>query len=52
METLSKSEAMDLLKTMFKEVGVVSTWKWDDALRNVKSDSRYKFLNFSMQDKK
>jgi hypothetical protein len=26
---------------MFRDVGVEITWKFDDALRNVKTDERY-----------
>ena len=37
---------------MLRDVGVGSTWKWDDALRNIKSDERYRFLKMPMQEKK
>jgi hypothetical protein len=37
---------------MLRDVGVGSTWKWDDALRNIKSDERYRYLNMPMQEKK
>ena len=40
------------MKDLRKEVGVVSTWKWDDAHRNIRSDERYKFIKMSMQEKK
>ena len=49
---MDENEAKDLLKTLFKEIGVVSTWKWDDALRNVSTDQRYKCLKMSMAEKK
>lgn len=52
LEAMSETEAKELLKTLFKEVGVVSSWKWDDALRNVKEEGRYKMLKMSMHDKK
>ena len=45
---MSEAESNELLKSLFKEVGVVSTWKWDDALRNVKADYRYKSLKMTM----
>jgi len=49
---MSKSESIELLKTMFREVGVTSTWTRDDALRNVKDDSRFKFLKISISEQK
>ena len=52
LQNLSKDEQVSLLKEMFREVGVVSTWKWDDAYRNVKNDERFKFVKMSMQEKK
>lgn len=52
MESLTKQEAAELMKEMLKEVGVTSTWKWDDAHRNIKSNDKYKFIKMSMQEKK
>lgn len=52
LENLSKEESTTLMKDMLKEVGVVSTWKWDDAHRNIKSDDRYRFIKLTMQEKK
>jgi hypothetical protein len=40
------------MKDILKEVGVVSTWKWDDSHRNIKSDDRYKYIKMTMQEKK
>ena len=37
---------------MMRDVGVCSTWKWDDAYRNIKNDERYQFLNMPNQEKK
>ena len=52
LENLSKDESVKLMKELLKEVGVVSTWKWDDAHRNIKSDEKYRFIKLSMQEKK
>ena len=52
LENLTKDEAIALLKTMMRDVGVCSTWKWDDAYRNIKNDERYQFLNMPNQEKK
>ena len=52
LENISKDEAATLLKSMLRDVGVCSTWKWDDAFRNIKSDERYRFLKMAMQEKK
>lgn len=52
VQRMNEHEARDLLKTLFLEVGVVSTWKWDDALRNVSTDQRYKCLKMTMHEKK
>lgn len=52
LENLSKDEATKLLKSMLRDVGVCSTWKWDDAFRNIKNDERYQFLKMPMQEKK
>ena len=49
---MSKEEAVDLMKSLLKEVGVGASWKWDDALRNIKTNYRYKFLKMSMQEQK
>lgn len=49
---MSEEEAKELLKSLFLEVGVMSTWKWDDALRNVSTEPRYKYVRMSMQEKK
>lgn len=49
---MSKEESVKLLKEMLRDVGVGSSWKWDDALRNVKSDDRYRFVKMSMQERK
>lgn len=49
---MSEDETRDLLKTLFLEVGVMSTWKWDDALRNVSTEPRYKYVRMTMQEKK
>jgi len=40
------------LKDMFRDIGVGVTWKWDDALRNIKMDERYKFIKMPMQERK
>ena len=52
LQNMSKEEAQALLKSLFLEVGVVSTWKWDDALRNIKSDSRYIYLKMPIHEQK
>jgi hypothetical protein len=52
LENLSKEQSIKLLKDMLRDVGVGSTWKWDDALRNIKSDDRYRFLKMPNQEKK
>lgn len=52
LENMDAEEQADLLKKMFNEVGVSLTWKFDDALRNVKHDHRFKFLRMSMATKK
>ena len=49
---MSKDEQVNLLKDLFRDIGVVSTWKWDDAHRNVKHNEQYQFINMSMQEKK
>jgi hypothetical protein len=41
LQNLSKEQAEQLLKQMFRDVGVKITWKFDDALRNIKTDERY-----------
>jgi hypothetical protein len=41
LQNLSKEQAEQLLKQMFRDVGVETTWKFDDALRNIKTDERY-----------
>jgi hypothetical protein len=41
LQNLSKEQAEQLLKQMFRDVGVEITWKFDDALRNIKTDERY-----------
>jgi hypothetical protein len=48
MENLSKDETTKLLKSLLSDVGVGSTWKWDDAFRNIKSDERYQFVKMAM----
>jgi len=45
---MDTKESSELLKKLFLEVGVASTWKWDDAQRNVKDDSRYQAIKMSM----
>lgn len=52
LENLSKDQAVKLLKDMLRDVGVGSTWKWDDALRNIKTDERYRFVKMPMQERK
>jgi hypothetical protein len=52
LQNLSKEQAEQLLKQMFRDVGVEITWKFDDALRNIKTDERYQFIKMSMQYKK
>ena len=52
LENMDAEEQADLLKKMFSEVGVSLTWKFDDALRNVRQDHRFKFLRMSMATKK
>ena len=52
LQNLSKEQAEQLLKQMFRDVGVEITWKFDDALRNIKTDERYQFIKMSMQQKK
>jgi len=52
LETITKDEQATLLKSLLREVGVTSTWKWDDAYRNIREDHRYKFLKMPMADKK
>jgi hypothetical protein len=34
---------------MFAEIGVEAGWKFDDALRNIRSDSRYPLLKMPMR---
>ena len=41
LQNLSKEQAEQLLKQLFRDVGVEITWKFDDALRNIKTDERY-----------
>lgn len=52
LTNMTEQDARELLKTLFEEVGVSSTWKWDDALRNISTDKRYRFVRMSMQEKK
>ena len=52
LQNLSKEQAEQLLKQMFRDVGVETTWKFDDALRNIKTDERYQFIKMSMHQKK
>ena len=52
LQNLSKEQSEQLLKQMFRDVGVETTWKFDDALRNIKTDERYQFIKMSMQQKK
>lgn len=52
LQNLSKEQAEQLLKQLFRDVGVEITWKFDDALRNIKTDERYQFIKMSMQQKK
>lgn len=49
---MTPEEQAELLKSMFREVGVSLTWRFDDALRNAKQDSRFKYLKMTMQTKK
>jgi len=41
-----------VLKDMFRDVGATGTWKWQDVLRNIKMDERYKYINMPMQERK
>ena len=41
LQNITKEETEQLLKKLFRDVGVEATWKFDDALRNIKSDDRY-----------
>lgn len=41
MENISKDEASKLMKEILKDLGVVSSWKWVDAYRNMRTDDRY-----------
>lgn len=41
LQNLNKEQAEQLLKQLFRDVGVENTWKFDDALRNIKTDERY-----------
>lgn len=34
------------------DIGVKSTWKWDDAQRCIKSDPKYRYIRMSMQERK
>lgn len=52
LQNMGQEEQTSLLKEMFREVGVGVTWRFDDALRNVKQDSRFKFVKMTMQIKK
>lgn len=52
LENLSPEDSRALLKDLFKKIGVVSTWKWDDALRNVKTESQFRFVKLTIQEKK
>lgn len=52
LQNLSKEQAEQLLKQLFRDVGVEITWKFDDALRNIKTDERYQFIKMSMSQKK
>ena len=45
-------ETVDVLKEMFRDVGATATWNWQDVLRNIKSDDRYKYINMGMQERK
>jgi hypothetical protein len=35
---ISKKEMDDLMKQILKDLGVVSSWKWVDADRNMRTD--------------
>ena len=52
LENMDAEEQAEMLKKMFREVGVSLTWKFDDALRNVRQDPRFKYLRMSMATKK
>lgn len=52
LENMTANEQAALLKSMFREVGVSLTWRFDDALRNAKQDSRFKYLKMAMATKK
>ena len=52
LENMSAEEQAALLKSMFREVGVSLTWRFDDALRNAKQDGRFKYLKMTMHAKK
>jgi len=52
LENMTKEESVVLLKKLFREVGVVSTWKWDDAYRCVKTNPEYSYIRLSMQERK
>ena len=41
-----------LMKDILKDLGVVSSWKWVDAHRNMRADHRYQYLKMSSGDKK
>ncbi len=52
LENMTKEESITLLKELLRDVGVVSTWKWDDAQRCIKADPKYRYINLSMQERK
>ena len=52
LENLSKEESMTLLKQLFKDEGVSSTWRWDDSFRVIKSHQNYTYVKLSMHEKK
>ena len=37
---------------MFKSIGVEASWKFDDALRNIRADPRYQFIKMNMSSKR
>lgn len=42
--TISHPERVKIFKELLKDVGVTRTWKWDDAARVIKEESRYAAL--------
>jgi hypothetical protein len=51
-EKMSKQDMENLMKTILKDLGVVSSWKWVDADRNMRSDDRYHYLKMTSAEKK